>query len=252
MQALLIDSPRLKIGFGKATPICCLASRRERSRSSRSFPLFFVSRRSINPSESRRFLTKYGPQTHSATVSFISKITHKKLGPASYGTIEPEQNSNSHAMDGTEPPAPAADSADSKLSLLFTSRLMSVLVNYAFLAILEHSQMALEAVFLATPITSGGLGLSPSHIGIILGTTGFVHGVLQTFCFAPLYRTFDPKNLYTFCMSMSIPVYACFPGINALARIHGLAYPGVWVLLVFQLSLLLPSYTAFSACFCPS
>ena len=193
------------------------------------------------------------------------------MGRASYGTIEHEQSSNGHVLNGGQSSnghilngghssngdapngtKPLAPEADSKLSMLFTSRLMCVLVNHALLAILDHSYIALVAVFLATPITSGGLGLSPSHIGYILGTTGLVHGVLQAFCFAPLYRTFDPKNLYTFCMAMIIPAYACFPFINALARTYGLAYPGLWVLLVFQLFLLLPSYTAFSAYFCRS
>lgn len=148
-------------------------------------------------------------------------------------------------MASNEHPSPVVDS---KISDLFTSRLIGVFVNHALLAILDHSYIALLAIFLATPITSGGLGLNASQIGLILGLTGLVHGVVQTLCFAPLYRTFDPKKLYTFCISINIPVYASFPCINALARAHGLSYPGVWIILFLQLLLLLPSYTAFSTC----
>ncbi|KAF8527517.1 MFS general substrate transporter [Hysterangium stoloniferum] len=171
-----------------------------------------------------------------STLFFIKEVS-------SYGTIV---STSEH--DSSDTPT-YADPAKTRLSLLLTPRLISVLINHALLAILDHSYIALVAVFLATPITSGGLGLDPLQIGIILGSTGLIHGVLQSFCFAPLYRAFDPKRLYTFCMAMIIPAYACFPIINILARSKGLAYPGVWVLVVFQLLLLLPSYTAFSAMF---
>ncbi|KAF8587553.1 MFS general substrate transporter [Ramaria rubella] len=180
--------------------------------------------------------------------SFISKFTGlKKPAHISYGTITQESNGHSLAAAAVDETSTPID--DSKISDLFTKRLICVLVNHALLAVLDHSYIALVAVFLATPITSGGLGLSPWQIGGILGMTGLVHGVLQAFCFAPLYRTFDPKQLYTFCIGMIIPAYACFPFINGLARAHGVGYPGLWVLLIFQLFLLLPSYTAFSAMF---
>ncbi|KAF8526099.1 major facilitator superfamily domain-containing protein [Gautieria morchelliformis] len=177
-------------------------------------------------------------ETRFVATTLISKFTGKKQPRPSYGTID------NGGVD--EPPAPVDES---NLSELFTSRIIRVFVNHAFLAVLDHAYIALLAIFLATPITSGGLGLIPSQIGIILGISGLVHGLLQTICFAPLYRTFDPKTLYTCCVAIIIPAYACFPCINALARAHGLSYPGVWILLVLQLFLLLPSYTAFSAMF---
>lgn len=149
--------------------------------------------------------------------------------------------------DASYESAPQPSKEDMRLSLLLTPRLFRVLLNHALLAILEHSYLALVALFYATPIQSGGLGLSPSKIGILLGTTGLVHGVLQPFCFSTLYRSFHPKMLYTVCIAASLPAYACFPFINALARAHGPWYSGVWILVVIQAFLLLPSYTTFSA-----
>jgi len=169
-----------------------------------------------------------------------------RSSPTTYGSItsdsgvrEDERNTPSHSTDIVK--------QEKHLSLLLTPRLLRVLLNHALLAILEHSYLALVALFYATPIESGGLGLSPSKLGILLGSTGLVHGILQPFCFRPLYRTFHPKNLYTACVAASIPAYACFPIINALARSHGPHYPGVWIYVVIQAFLLLPSYTCFSA-----
>lgn len=134
-----------------------------------------------------------------------------------------------------------------KLSLLLNRRLFSIIVNQVFLAFIDQAYVALLAIFLATPIDSGGLGLSISQIGLIIGGMGLFHGILQPFCFGPLYRRFEPKTLYTLCMGLMVPMYACIPVMGWLARQHGIEYPGVWVFMGLHFILLLPSYTAFSA-----
>lgn len=154
---------------------------------------------------------------------------------------------SSGANDVDSTALPSSDTI--KLSLLWNRHLLSILFNHALLALLDQSYIALLAVFLATPITSGGLGFTPSQIGFLLGGTGLFHGILQPFCFASLYHNMDPKRLYTICMFMTVPAYACFPIINGLAKIWGLESPTIWVVIVLQVILLLPTYTAFSAMF---
>ncbi|KIJ26674.1 hypothetical protein M422DRAFT_236419 [Sphaerobolus stellatus SS14] len=181
------------------------------------------------------------------TVFCIHEVSHP-----SYGTIQSiEPTSNSRTEGGDHPNSPITrnnlDADEEHLSILLTPRLLRVLINHALLALLEHSYLALVALFYATPIETGGLGLSPSKLGLLLGTIGLTHGILQPFCFSPLYRTFHPKNLYTTCLAASILAYICFPVINTIARAKGNSHPAVWVIVVIQSFLLLPSYTAFSA-----
>lgn len=166
------------------------------------------------------------------------RSNQKKL---SYGTT------NAHTSAVTEATLPSSD--PTQLSLLFNRHLVSILLNHALLALLDQSYIALLAVFFATPITSGGLGLTPSQIGFILAGTGLLHGTLQPFCFDRLYRNVDPKRLYTICMFMVAPAYACFSLLSVLAKIHGLKSPLSWIVLLIQILLLLPTYTAFSAMF---
>jgi hypothetical protein len=173
----------------------------------------------------------------------LAKLTGKKKH-TSYGTITHEPIPPTHKSLAEIPVT------QPKLSDLFTRRLIGVFVNHTLLSMLDHAYIALLAIYLATPITSGGLGLDASQIGLIIGVTGLAHGLLQTVCFTPLYKTFDPKKLYTFCMAVTIPWYAFFPCVNAMVRTHGISYPGVWILLTVQLALLLPSYTSFSASLC--
>lgn len=171
----------------------------------------------------------------------LSKLTGKKKH-ASYGTITQEPVTPTY-----ETPSPPP--AQSNLSEFLNFRFIGIFINHALLSMLDHAYIALLAVYYGTPISSGGLGLDASQIGLILGLTGLVHGVVQTVIFTPLYTTFDPKKLYIACVFVEIPWYACFPWLSAIARTHGTSYPGLWILLTVHLAFLLPMYTAYSASF---
>lgn len=173
---------------------------------------------------------------------FLSKLTGKKLHP-SYGTITQESVTPTYE---TPSPLPAQSN---NLSEFLNLRFIGIFINHALLSMLDHAYIALLAVYYGTPISSGGLGLDASQIGLILGLTGLVHGVVQTVVFTPLYTSFDPKKLYIACVLVEIPWYACFPWLSALARTHGTSYPGLWILLTVHLAFLLPMYTAYSASF---
>lgn len=155
--------------------------------------------------------------------------------------------SRKSSKDSSSTTTATASPENIRLSLLLNRRMFGIIVNQVFLAFIDQAYVALLAIFLGTPIASGGLGLNISQIGLLIGGMGLFHGILQPFCFGPLYRRIDPKTLYTFCMLLMVPMYACLPVMGWLARRHGIEYPGVWVVMALHFILLLPSYTAFSA-----
>jgi hypothetical protein len=70
------------------------------------------------------------------------------------------------------PCATSADKARSQISLmklLRTPGVALVIGNYGLLAILDIAFAALNPLFLASPVTLGGLGLTPAQIGTIMG-----------------------------------------------------------------------------------
>lgn len=106
--------------------------------------------------------------------------------------------------------------------------------NYGCLAFLEIAFLALLPLFYSSPIEYGGLNLSPSTIGTILGIFGLVNGVFQAFFFAKLVRRWGAKNLFFVGMSSFLPIFLLFPVMNFLARKWGIS-PIVWIAVALQL-----------------
>jgi MFS family permease len=106
--------------------------------------------------------------------------------------------------------------------------------NYASLAFIDMAMLALLPLFYSSPIEHGGLDLSPSTIGILLGTFGLLNGAFQAFFFAKIIKRFGAKNLFITGISSSILIFLLFPVINLLALRWGVS-PIVWVAVVCQL-----------------
>ena len=108
------------------------------------------------------------------------------------------------------------------------------MANYASLAFIEMAMIALLPLFYSSPIEHGGLNLSPSTIGILLGTFGLVNGFFQAFFFAKIVKRCGAKNLFIAGMSCFLPIFLLFPVMNLLALRWGVS-PIVWVIVAFQL-----------------
>ncbi len=63
--------------------------------------------------------------------------------------------------------------------MLLTKPVMISISNYAMLALLDISAMALIPLVWSTPIELGGLSLSPASIGLWLSAYGCLNGVVQ-------------------------------------------------------------------------
>ena len=106
--------------------------------------------------------------------------------------------------------------------------------NYASLAFIEIAFLCLLPLFYSSSIEYGGLNLSPSTIGILLGTFGVTNGVFQAFFFAKIVKRWGARNIFIAGMSAFLPLFLLFPVMNLLARRWGVS-PGVWVLVACQL-----------------
>ncbi|KAH7920401.1 MFS transporter [Leucogyrophana mollusca] len=135
-------------------------------------------------------------------------------------------------------PVPALSSSEEPVairSLLIPSILIPV-INYGVLATFEIAMLALLPLFYSTPIEFGGLGFSPSTIGMTMAIFGLINGPLQALSFAPLVDRFGVKAVFCVGVASYIPIFGLFPVISLVAKLGGIG-PFVWVLLVSQLVL---------------
>ena len=128
---------------------------------------------------------------------------------------------------------------------LLTPRVVAVMANYALLALTDMAFFVLLPVFLSTPIPNGGLGMSPTLVGICLSVYGVVNGAVSIFFFVPLHRRFGTRTILWTCEAAFVFCYAFFPVMNELAKVHDRSL-AVWILLVIQLATVTLSTMAFS------
>ena len=129
---------------------------------------------------------------------------------------------------------------------LLTPRVVAAMTNYALLALTDISFFVLLPVFLSTPIPNGGLGMSPTLVGICLAGYGVVNGAVSMFFFVPLHRRFGTRTILWTCEAAFVVCYAFFPVMNELAKVHNDRSLAVWILLVIQLATVTLSTMAFS------
>ena len=142
---------------------------------------------------------------------------------------------------------PKAHLHDKPLPLrkLLTYPVVLSVANYFAVAFLNICAVALLPLFLAMPLGIGGLNLSPSIIGYIIGSYGLVDAVFQVFYFSPIVRRWGERVIFITATSAFIPLFLMFPVINFLARGWGQSSFGVWFLLGFLVVLLTLTDMAF-------
>lgn len=115
------------------------------------------------------------------------------------------------------------------LRSLLVHRVLLSVANYAALAFLNICMYALFPLFLAMPVSIGGMGINPPTIGLALAIYGGVSGLTQTLVFARVVRYFGPRRTFVNGMFSLIPAFGLFPLISLVARNYGVAWPA-WVL----------------------
>ncbi|OJA08652.1 hypothetical protein AZE42_05274, partial [Rhizopogon vesiculosus] len=118
-------------------------------------------------------------------------------------------------------------------SLLIPSIVIPI-ANYALLAFLDISLMALLPLFFSTPTYLGGLGFTPSSIGLWLAMFGVVDGLFQAFFFAKIVDRFGPKRVFCSSVLCFAPTMIVFPIMSWLVHTRGAVDHAITVTLIGQ------------------
>ena len=118
---------------------------------------------------------------------------------------------------------------------LLNLRVLIPVLNYTSIAFLHTSSNAIQPLFLAMPISLGGLEFNSRQIGTVLSAYGAANAVLQTFFLGVLVRKFGVKNIFLTAMAMFLPMFGLSPLMNVVARSGG-GSGVIWFFLVCQLT----------------
>ena len=154
------------------------------------------------------------------------------------------------SLEGCDGPNARLHDKPLPLHKLLTYPVVLSVSNYVAVAFLHICAGSLLPLFLAMPLDIGGLNLSPSVIGYIIGSYGLVNAVFQGFCFSPIVRRWGERVVVIAATSAFIPIFLMFPVINLLARGWGQSSLGVWFLIGILVVLLTFMEMAFGTLTC--
>ncbi|KAG2363254.1 MFS general substrate transporter [Suillus spraguei] len=123
------------------------------------------------------------------------------------------------------------------------------IANYAMLALLDIAIMALLPLFFSTPTYLGGLGLTPSRIGLCMAIFAMADGVFQALFLAKIVDWIGPKRLFTVSVSCFIPAVLMFPVMSWLIHTRGMVDYTIAFALLSQLVLMVVWDMAFGTVF---
>ncbi|KAI9566764.1 MFS general substrate transporter [Boletus coccyginus] len=121
------------------------------------------------------------------------------------------------------------------LTLLKTYSVMLPIANYGALGLVEIGVLVLLPLFYSSPIEIGGLGLSPSIIGIFLAIFGIVDGSIQALFAAKIIEWIGAKRVFCWAVLCFYPLVLLFPIMSAVVIAQEKVGPIIWTLLVVQL-----------------
>ncbi len=134
---------------------------------------------------------------------------------------------------------------NTNLYTLLHRPLLLVFLNYVFLTFLEMSNTVLIPLMYSTPIEFGGLGLTPFHIGAILGSFGMVNAVIQTKFLGRLMRRLGTRKLYQLGIASLCISFSIYPFTNHFSRRAEGVDAFVLCCIVIQMASLAPIYMAY-------
>lgn len=113
--------------------------------------------------------------------------------------------------------------------------MITLLVNYAFLAWTEQALTVLITLVYPTPIEYGGLGLSSFTIGVILSCIGVSIGLISTIAFPRAVRRYGALTVYRTSFFGYLVTPILWPLMGFVARRQGVGAP-IWVLIGTQVA----------------
>ncbi|KAG6807357.1 hypothetical protein H0H92_007876 [Tricholoma furcatifolium] len=122
------------------------------------------------------------------------------------------------------------------------------IANYMSLAFLNICLDALLPLFLAMPLTIGGLGFDPATIGYVMGFYGICTGIFQALFFAKIVRRMGERAVFVAGISVMAPIFALFPLISITAHYYGVT-TFTWACLILMVLLMVVMDMAFGCIF---
>ncbi|KAI9066074.1 MFS general substrate transporter [Trametes sanguinea] len=189
----------------------------------------------------------------------IEKIAHRLDGRvATSGQVAEESHTSSERVtieqtavetDLRNAEASKDDSAQVGLRTILIPRVLLLILNYGFVALIDQAATVLVPLMYSTSIDLGGLGFDPFTIGVIQGVGGFVGGAIQIFTFPYLHRRFGSKRLYIGAYAMYFVIFATFPLNSFLTRRAGRVGAATWAVLAVQWMAYVVSYMTWGCIF---
>ena len=160
-------------------------------------------------------------------------------GDVSYGTNSTQPR---HPTGMSETPTlveeeSIAKSVESRggLQTILTRPILLVLSSYVFLVFIDMSNFVLVPLFYSTPLEYGGLGLDPYHIGVTLGTFGFLNSIIQANLLGQLIRKHGSRRMFQVGFSSFILSTSLFPVMKHFSQRAGGVDKIVILLIIMQL-----------------
>lgn len=155
------------------------------------------------------------------------------------------------------PPSPTSPAVSRTRSLrdVVTPRLKATVTAYALLALTDIGYLALQPLFMSSPVAAGGLGLEPSVIGWWMGSAGAINLPVQALLFPRLHARLGEKRVFllgacAFCLLW--PLWALTWASAAALGPSWRAQPGagaVWALLAGSFVAYMGTQFCFAAIF---
>lgn len=162
----------------------------------------------------------------------ITAIFFRETLPGRHSFLARLRSKSRSFYGSTDTPLPADDPKDDPPALreLLTFPVVISIANYVALAFIEIMELSLLPLFLAMPLSIGGLNLAPDKIGYILGSYGVATGAFQALFFARITRRFGVRAVFITGMAAFVPMTLAYPIASALAKTAGGVTPAVWML----------------------
>ncbi|OSC99918.1 MFS general substrate transporter [Trametes coccinea BRFM310] len=144
---------------------------------------------------------------------------------------------------------PSKDEASVGIRTILIPRVLLIILNYGFVALIDQAATVLVPLMYSTSIDLGGLGFDPFTIGVIQGVGGFVGGAIQIFTFPYMHRKFGSKKLYICSYSMYFIIFATFPLNSFLTKRAGRVGTATWAVLAVQWIAYVVSYMTWGCIF---
>ena len=124
-------------------------------------------------------------------------------------------------------------------------RVLIALTSHGFLTFCDMSIQVLLPLMWSTSVEHGGLGFTPSTIGLTMGIYGVVNAFIQFKFLGKIIRRFGPRRVFIVAFSTFLVSLSCFPLEGYFSRQAGGADWRVWIAIVVQLTVDCMRYGAY-------